>query len=166
MANPERGEVDYSYETTDKNGNPIQKTLTLKFSNAGRRATEDMLGMESGEIVQNLGKAGPGDRIKTGLFFGATRKHHARDFPNVFAVDEFMDEFVEAKEDAEEAAEGAALDMEFELIASLLAAYQRTDKKVLLKRYRVAAGLDEEEPSEEEVPKAQTGKTAKATPTE
>lgn len=147
MANPSRGEVDY--ETPD--GIPGPRALTLKFSNAGRRAAEDMLDMESGEIMQNLGKVGPGDRIKTALFFGATRKHHARDFPNVFAVDNFMDDFADAKEDAEEASEGAALDMELELIASLLAAYQRTDKKGLLKRFRGELGADE---PEDEGPKA------------
>ena len=150
MANPSRGEVDYN----PPEGCPGPSALTLKFSNAGRRAAEDMLDMESGQIMENLGKTGPGDRIKTALFFGATRKHHARDFPNVFAVDNFMDDFTDAKEDAEEASEGSALDMEFDLIASLLAAYQRTDKKVLLKRFK--GELDD---AEEEAPKAaETGK--------
>ena len=148
MANPSRGEVDYN----PPEGCPGPKALTLKFSNAGRRAAEDMLDMESGQIMENLGKTGPGDRIKTALFFGATRKHHARDFPNVFAVDNFMDDFTDAKEDAEEASEGSALDMELELIASLLAAYQRKDKKVLLKMFK--GELDASDEAEEEAPKA------------
>ena len=139
MANPQRGEVDYEFDG---------KHYVFKFSNAGRRATEDMLGMEAGEINQKMGVAG--DRIKTGLFWGATRKHHTRDFPNITAVDNFLDDFADAKAEADDGGDG----LEIDLVTSLLAAYLRQDKKVLMGQIEGEADEDEEEASGEEAPKA------------
>ena len=145
MANPHRGEVSYEFDG---------KHYVLKFTNSGRIAVEDMLNMEEGEILQRIGQAG--SRIKTALFFGATRKYHARDFPNAAAASSFMDEHADAKDDAEDGGE----ELEIDLIASLLAAYLRQDKEEMVKRFKG------EEPSEngEDAPKAETATRKKRAP--
>ncbi len=101
-----------------------------------------MLDMESQEILRKLDSAG--DRIKTALFWGATRKNHMREFPSLPTVDSWFDDFADAKDEAED--DGAAL--EIDLITSLMAAYLRRDKKEL---QRIIEGND---PEEEEAPKA------------
>ncbi|MDP9475780.1 MAG: hypothetical protein M3R38_08835 [Actinomycetota bacterium] len=147
MANPNRGEVDYDNPTSTG-----PNTMTLKFSNSGRRATEDMLNMESQEILRKLDSAG--DRIKTALFWGATRKHHMRDFPSLPTVDNWMDEFADAKDDAEDGGQ----ELEIDLITSLMAAYLRRDKKEL---QRIIEGNTPEDAEEEGIKKAEEAKKTK-----
>ena len=131
MANPHKGEVDFSFN--DKN-------YTLKFTNSGRVAAETELDMEAPEINAKMDKGGPGPRIVSALFFGATRKFHLRDFPNMQAVHAFMDEIEEADDDIEEADDKHYLD----LIISLMAAYMRTSKKELQDRMKGVTDEDED----------------------
>ena len=144
MPNP-KGETQFSYQTTNKKGEEITKTLVFKFNNDGRMAVENQLGMEAGEIGAKIGAAGP--RITTALFWGATRKHHRREFPNPQAVSNFMDEFEDLKDDA---GEEEGREMELDLSVSLLAAWLRQDKQELLDRLNGEVADDDEE---EEAPK-------------
>lgn len=149
MANPTRGEVDYVFDG---------KHYTFKFGNAGKRATEDMLDMESSDIMRKLDA--PGDRIKTALFFGATRKHHLRDFPNLGMVDRFMDDITDAKDDCETPEE--AQEIEVELLSSLYAAYLREDKSKFQEMLRAMFRgeiLDPEQLQDDEEGKAQEQET-------
>lgn len=151
MANPSRGEVDFWFG---------EKHLTFKFTNRGQRECEDFLGVQGAALARKI-DAGIGAELKTGLFLGATRKYHAREYPNIVAVDNFMDEFEDAKVDTEDPE--VARDMELELQAALLAAFFRDDKKRIKRILSGEAPI--EEPSEEvpaveespdEVPKAKT----------
>lgn len=129
MANPDRGEVDYYFE---------DKHYTLKFSNAGRRVAEAELNMEAPEITRKLSTGG-GARILTALFYGATRKFHARDFPNMAFCDQHMD-----------AIEDAGQEAAIELYISVAAAYLRVDKADLK---RQILGEEPDDEASEELPK-------------
>lgn len=149
MANPERGEVDFDF-----NG----KRYVLKFNNAGRRVVEEELGLDAPEITARLVGAvgrGAGPRIFSALFFGATRKYHARDFPVPQTVDLFMDSIEEADDEAENS------DNQTELAFSLMAAFLRQPKQQLkdaLSGSRAEpedSGAVPKAESEEEIPPAE-----------
>lgn len=130
MDNPERGEVGFTFGG---------KTLTFKFSNAGKRAVESALEMEKSDIVRKISTYSVGDRMISALFFGATRKYHARDFTSLSAVDDYLD-LVADSEDADE--------LDLDLTACLIAAYLRTTKKSILVDYFRQEDPDAEEPDE------------------
>ncbi len=74
------------------------KTYTLQFSNAGHRASEDFLG-ETGDLLQErVGNGRLGHRVLTALMWGATRKNHRRDLPEVDDIDDLMDDLNEENE--------------------------------------------------------------------
>lgn len=144
MANSSRGEVDFSYK--DKN-------YRFKLNNAGRREAESFLLLHGNELTKKIDVAGlgPGE-LRTAVFFGVTRKFHARDFPNVASVETYLDDFEDDLMDLlddEKTEEAQELNRELE--ASLLAAFFRADKKIVLKRLK-GEPVDEDTP-EEEAPK-------------
>lgn len=55
--------------------------------------------MEQSEILYKLNTGRVGARLMSGLFFGATRKYHRRDFPSLDSVDEFMDRLEEVEDE-------------------------------------------------------------------
>lgn len=111
ISNPERGEVSLDI--------PFNKDRTdhfvLKFSNAGHRAMEDFLSMESSEILWRINTGKIGARIVTGLFWGATRKFHRNDFQSIDDVDDYMDEIDDEADDDSEAGK--------KILVALVAAY-------------------------------------------
>lgn len=132
MANPHKGEVDYYFD---------DKHYIFKFSNQGHCVTEEWLGLDGPVILGRLGSPGP--RILTGLLLGATRKYHAREFPNISFCHNFMDEVREA---------GAE---EFDdLRTSLAAAYLGIGKQELIRR--MSPPSPEDNPDPEESPKEET----------
>ncbi len=80
---------------------------------------EDFLGMESSEILAKINTGRLGARIVTGLFWGATRKFHARDFPSVADVDAYMDEIDDEADDDSKAGQN--------ILVALVAAYTRSN---------------------------------------
>lgn len=126
MANPHKGEIEYIFTTFADNGERVEKYYTLKLNNEGKSAAEEFLGVQGQALAQMIDQ-GMGSRLRAALFFGATRKFHARDFPRIQPhVFEFLDELDDAVQ-AVEQEEG--IDMMRELDSSLLAAFMRTDKK-------------------------------------
>ncbi len=115
ITNVERGEIslDVPFDKDRKDH------YVLKFSNAGHRAMEDFLGMESSEILAKINDGRLGARIVTGLFWGATRKFHRNDFPSVADVDDYMDEIDDEADDASEAGQN--------ILVALVAAYTRSN---------------------------------------
>lgn len=115
MTNIARGEISldvpFNKERTDH--------FVLKFTNAGHRAMEDFLNMESSEILWRINSGRVGARVVTGLFWGATRKFHSDEFPSVDDVDGYMDEIDEEAEDGNEAAQN--------LLVGLIAAYTKSN---------------------------------------
>ncbi len=136
MANPERNEVDFSFG---------DNSYTFKFSNAGRRELESQLDMEMPAINEKLAAGQIGPRILSALVFGATRKYHGRQFPNMTAVDNLLDSIEDADEDADGAPNAT------ELFLSVASAFLGVDKKTLSERMGKA----------EEAPKAPETKTPK-----
>ncbi len=146
MANPSRGEVPldirFDKDRTDR--------FVLKFSNAGHRAMEDFLNMESPEIIARITTGRIGARMITGLFYGATRKFHREDFPFVSDVDDYMDEIdEEAEEDEGERAQG--------IFSALVAAYTKSNPSEIEAEFfgedkrsseKKASGRGSREPSE------------------
>lgn len=119
MANPSRGEVAFDFEDAV---NPEHRRLVFKFSNAGKRAVEEQLGMERPEIVRKIDEGNIGDRLLAALLFGGTRKFHARQFPNPSYVDRYLDDLDDEDEDGS---------LQFDLAISLIAAYMRIPKSAL-----------------------------------
>ena len=143
MANPSRGIVDFNYK---------DKHYSFKLNNAGRREAESFLELHGNELTRKIDIAGlgPGE-LRTAVFFGVTRKFHSRDFPNVASVETYLDEFEDDLMDLlddEKTEEAQELNRELE--ASLLAAFFRADKKIVLKRLK---GEPVDEDSKEEAPK-------------
>lgn len=151
MANPSRGEVDFSFLLDGE-----EQSYTLKFSNAGRRAMEDELAMEAPEINAKIDAGQIGPRILSALLYGATRKFHARALPTMMAIDNLMDDIDEASQENAEVGT--------DLFASLASAYLRTDKKVILERMKGEEPEPEEDPKEDpkEEPKAKAETKAKS----
>ncbi|MGF1472218.1 MAG: hypothetical protein ACFB50_10820, partial [Rubrobacteraceae bacterium] len=148
LSNPSRGEIAFDYDG---------KHMVLKFSNAGRRAMEDFLDLERSEIDDRLDAGKFGERLMTGLFWGATRKFHRMDFPTIDQVDDLMDDLDDDPEGAQEC------------LISLIAAYTREPKDVVRKRVEgepepgnLEAPKDEEsEAQEEEAPPVAPQKSRK-----
>jgi hypothetical protein len=115
MADIARGEVSldvpFNKERTD--------TFILKYTNSGHRAMEDFLGMEDSEIVERINTGRLGTRLVTGLFWGATRKFHRTEFPDINSVDEYMDEIDDESDQQDEAAKN--------IIVALVAAYTKSN---------------------------------------
>lgn len=141
MANPQAGEVSYVF-----NDGKNEKHYTFKFSNRGKVETETQAEMSRQEILRSL-DTGFSDKVRTALFWGATRKFHARDFPNVAMVDGFYDDF----DDAIAEAEDGGWELQQELVSALMAAFLRADKNEFKRRMQGEAPAEEEE---EEAPKA------------
>ncbi len=80
---------------------------------------EDFLGMESSEILSKINTGRLGARIVTGLFWGATRKFHRNDFPDVSDVDDYMDEIDDEADDDSKAGQN--------ILVALVAAYTRSN---------------------------------------
>lgn len=118
-----------------------KKRYLLTFNNAGRRAAEDTLGMEWPEIGEKINESGPGYRIQTGLLFGATRKYHRRDVPNMAAVDAIMDRIEDSDEETLT-----------DFVATLMALFFRGKKDVWLK---IITGEELDEEEAEESPEAE-----------
>lgn len=128
MANPHRGEVDYYFG---------EKHYILKFSNQGHCVTEEWLGLDGPEILSRLSTPGP--RILTGILFGATRKYHARDLPNIMFCHNFMDEVREAGAEEYD-----------DLRTSLAAAYLGIGKEELIRRMSPPTPEEDSEPDPKE----------------
>lgn len=146
MANPTRGEVDFKFATADGE----DRHYTFKFSNAGRRAMEDALGMEAPEINMKLDTGQVGPRVLSALLFGATRKFHARQLPSMNAIDALMDAIDEADEEVEGDTPNGT-----ELFLAIASAYLRVDKKELRERMEGGAPPEEEDPKAEKKAKAE-----------
>lgn len=115
MANPERGEVGLDVPFTDDRTDHF----ILKFTNSGHRAMEDFLNMESSEIVWRINSGRLGARLVTGMFWGATRKFHRNEFPDVDSVDDYMDEIDDEAENQDAAAQ--------KMLIALIAAYTKSN---------------------------------------
>ena len=126
MPNPDRHEVPFELDG---------KRYLLTFNNAGRRAAEDQLGMEWPQIGEKINESGPGYRIQSALFFGATRKYHRRDVPHIGMVDEVMDKVEDSDEDTVT-----------DFVASLMACFFRGEKETWRK---ILMGEPLEEPEDE-----------------
>ena len=136
MASPDKS-VPFTFEG---------ERYLLVFNNMGRAVAEETLNMEWPEIGAKMDATGPGPRLQAALLFGATRKHHRRDFPNLPSVYNFLDRVDEAEE--EEA---------IDYTAALMAAFYRGEKEVWRK---ILSGEDlEEEEAEEEDPKEEPKKS-------
>jgi hypothetical protein len=103
MANPTKGEVSLVLFEDDES---LQtRRYTLKFSNSGHREMESYFTQAFGnptaqaDILSMLDQGSVGPTVLTGLFFGATRKFHRRQFPSIAEVDDLMDEIEEEAED-------------------------------------------------------------------
>ena len=141
MANPERGEVRFEFDG---------KSYTFKFSNAGKRAMQSFTGWDGLEIADRINTGRFDESLITGLFFGATRKFHARQFPNDATVDNFIDR-INDEEDENESTR--------ELLVTLLAAYLRQDPKEI-RRGLFGTGEDEDAPEVDEPPAETDGDEA------
>lgn len=136
MPNPDRHEI--TFELGEGSG---AKRYLLTFNNAGRRAAEDTLGMEWPEIGEKINESGPGYRIQSGLFFGATRKYHRRDVPNMAAVDAVMDKVEDSDEETVT-----------DFLATLMALFFQGEKETwrkILSGEDLEAELEEDGPAEE-----------------
>jgi hypothetical protein len=115
MSNVSRGEISldipFNKERTDH--------FVLKFTNAGHRAMEDFLGMESSEVMARIASDRVGARLITGLLWGSTRKFHAREFPTIADIDDYLDEINDEAEDQDEASQ--------RMFVALFAAYTRSN---------------------------------------
>lgn len=115
MADIARGEVGldikFDKDRTDH--------FILKFTNSGHRAMEDFLGVESSEIIWRINTGRLGARIITGLFYGATRKFHRNEFPDIDSIDAYMDEIDDEAEEQDEAAQS--------MLIALIAAYTKSN---------------------------------------
>ena len=150
MANTSRGEVSLDLEFEDRKDHWV-----FRFTNAGHRATEDFLNMETSEIMSRVASGRVGMRLTTGLLLGATRKYHSDDFPTVSSIDDYMDQIDDEAKDASKSAQ--------DLLVALVAAYTKSNPSDI-----EAALLGEE--NTPEAPKGGRGKptpkksTAKKTP--
>ncbi len=129
MPNPDRHEITFELG---------EKRYLLTFNNAGRRAAEDTLGMEWPEIGEKINESGPGYRIQSGLFFGATRKYHRRDVPNMAAVDAVMDKVEDSDEETVT-----------DFLATLMALFFQGEKETWRKILEGSDPDEEEEPAAE-----------------
>lgn len=119
------------------------ETYSLILNNAGRAFVESELDMELPEIDAKINEFGIGPRLQAGLFFGATRKHHRRQFQSIGAVYELLDEIEEAGEETQ-----------IDFLASLMSTLRGTDKERWVK---LLNGEDiEDEEDNEEAPKGKT----------
>ncbi len=132
MPNPDRHEI--TFELGEGSG---AKRYLLTFNNAGRRAAEDALDMEWPEIGETIDESGPGSRIQSALLFGASRKYHRRDVPNMAAVDALMDKVEDADEETQ-----------VEFLAVLMALFFRSDKETWIKILNGEPPEEEEEAAE------------------
>lgn len=122
----------------------------LVLNNAGRAVCEELLGMELPEIDAKINEFGIGPRLQAGLFFGATRKHHRRQFQSIGTVYEFLDEIEDAGEETQ-----------IDFLASLMSTLRGTDKGRWLK---LLNGEDiEDEEDNEEAPKGKKSPKKKST---
>jgi hypothetical protein len=125
MANTKRGEVDFTF--TDIDGD--ERRFVLKFNNQAKVGVEQHLGMARGQILQQFVQSGgEADQIRHALFFHGTRKHHQKELKTPNAVYAVLDDLDEAMDEADDG--GRA--MRQDLMASLMAAYTRSDKAELL----------------------------------
>ena len=114
MANPDRHEIQFKLE---------DKRYLLTFNNEGKRIAEEVIGMGWPAISEVIDREGLGFRLQTGLFFGASRKYHRRDFPNLAAVDTLLDTLEDADEETQT-----------DFIATLIALFLRDSKEEWVKR--------------------------------
>jgi hypothetical protein len=123
VANPEKGEVDLILFEDDPEK---RKHYTLRFTAGGRREMEDFLDLDTSDIELKIfgdptdpdRRIKAGYRLTVGLFFGATRKYHRRDFPTIHEIDELMDLIDDEADDP--SAEGQ------KLWVALIAAYTKS----------------------------------------
>lgn len=130
MASPERL-VSFDYEDT---------TYRLVFTNAARAVAENELNQEWPEIGAKIDAVGIGPRLQAALLFGATRKYHRRELPNMPSVYNLLDGLEDAGEEAQ-----------VEFMAALLAAFYGVDKQVWLD---ILNGVEDEPEDEAPDPKA------------
>lgn len=156
MANPSKGEVPFDFKDAEGNDHHF----VFRFTNEGKRLTEEAANMTRGEILQTL-NFGQGDSIMSALFYGATRKNHKREFPMwPRSVDTFFDDVFDPASDEHEPAEDE-LPLEMELFISLVAAYQRIEKNTI--RRQILGELDDTEPEEAPKDKKQKNKEPEKT---
>lgn len=141
MASPERL-VSFDHEDT---------TYRLVFNNAARAVAEETLSMEWPEIGAKIDAVGIGPRLQAALLFGATRKYHRRELPNMPSAYVLLDGLEDAGEEEQ-----------VEFMAALLAAFYGVDKQVWLD---ILNGV-EDEPEEDEVPKEKPPPKKKSTKAE
>lgn len=79
---------------------------------------EDFLNIEQSEVLARINTGRIGPRLITAMFFGATRRHHRRDFPTVAEIDDLMDEIDDVAEDPDKEGERMAI--------ALIAAYTKS----------------------------------------
>lgn len=86
-------------ETTIRYGD---ETLTIRFNNMGTIAAERFMQGGSEKLRQQVASFQPSDEAIAALLYGGTRKHHARDYQDEFAIYELKDEIEEYYEDADD----------------------------------------------------------------
>ena len=142
MASPDKS-VPFTFE---------DETYLLAFNNMARATVEDTLDKEWPEIAEKIDAGNLGVRIQAALLFGATRKHHRRDFLNLPSVYQFLDRINNSEEDDGE-----------DYLAALYAVTSNGDKEFWRK---ILAGEDleeEEEEAGEEAPKEKPQRKKKST---
>jgi hypothetical protein len=114
VTNPDKHEIPFRLG---------EKQYLLTFNNEGKRVAEDVIGMGWPKIGETIDREGMGFKLQTGLFFGASRKYHRRDFPNIATVDALLDKLEEADDETQT-----------EFVATLIALYLRDKKEEWVKR--------------------------------
>lgn len=136
MAAPERL-ITFEHDDT---------TYRLIFNNAARAVSEETLNMEFPEIGAKIDAVGIGPRLQAALLFGATRKYHRREIPNLGSAYALLDDLEEAGEEAQ-----------IDFMAALFAAFYGVEKQLWLD---ILNGV---EPEEDEVPKEKPPPKKKST---
>jgi hypothetical protein len=140
MVSPERPIVSYKL-----NGN----TYRLFVNNAAKRYAEEVANQPWPTIVSRMFPDDPDQDFApsytslAAVLWGATRKFHRRDLPDIEAIDELVDQIDESAEDAAE------------LFTCMGAAIRGLTKQQLLKEAEKAQAEAEAEEEEDDEPEAE-----------